>query len=145
MALEVRAFLLIAGTLSSMAGPLKKDLYKPDLEISRRRHIQKPWGALGLTNKMPDTTNQGLNKVVSLCKEEDLTQIFIKSIGGRHYCMKLNKGMVIQDLKKEIQKQLGTPTEYQNLIYTKHSLQHNHTLQDYGIIKDSTIILNLRL
>lgn len=48
-------------------------------------------------------------------------------------------------MKKEIQKKLGTPTKYQNLIYTGHSLQDNHTLQDYGVINDSTIILNLRL
>ena len=77
--------------------------------------------------------------------DEDLIQIFIKLIGGRHYCMRLSKGMSIQELKNEIQIQLGTPIKYQNLIYTGHSLQDNHTLQHYGIIKDSTIILNLRL
>lgn len=47
-------------------------------------------------------------------------------------------------MKKEIQKKLGTPIEYQNLIYIAHRLQDNHTLQDYGVINDSTIILNLR-
>lgn len=72
-------------------------------------------------------------------------QIFIKSIGGRNYYIRISKRMSIKELKKEIQIKLGTPTTYQNLIYTGHSLQDNHTLQDYGITKDSTIILNLRL
>jgi len=33
----------------------------------------------------------------------------------------------------------------QNLIYTRQSLQDKHTLQDYGIVSASTIIVNLRL
>jgi len=84
MALEVWVFLLIAGTLGNVAGPLKKEFYKLDMEISQCKQIPKPWGALGLTEKMPDPINRGFNKVVSLCKEEDLIQFFIKSIGGRH-------------------------------------------------------------
>lgn len=57
--------------------------------------------------------------------------------------MRLRKGLNVQELKKEIQIQLGTPTKYQNLIYTGRSLQDIHTLQEYGINNDSTIILNL--
>lgn len=72
-------------------------------------------------------------------------QIFIRSIGGKHYCIQISKSLSIKELKKEIQIKLGIPTTYQNIIYSGYNLQDNHTLHDYGVTKDSTIILNLRL
>lgn len=141
---EGQSILLKAGTLDAVVGcfgPLKNNLDQPEQEETGYR-LPKPCGALGQTEKA-DPTDRDLDNVDPPSMEEDLMQIFIKSIGGRHYCIQISKRMSIKELKKEIQIKLGTPTTYQNLIYTGHS--DNHTLQDYGITKDSTIILNLRL
>lgn len=59
--------------------------------------------------------------------------------------MRIRKGLNIQEVKKETQNQLGTPTKYQNLIFSGRSLQDLLSLQEYGISNDSTIFLNLRL
>lgn len=75
----------------------------------------------------------------------DLIQIFIKTIAGKHFCMRLSKGSPVHELKKRIQGQLGIPAQYQNLIYSGYSLQDSHTLQQSSITNDSTIIINLRL
>ena len=140
-----QTFLRKANILEIAVGDMKNDLHKPDLEKSWCRQNTKYNGAFGFMEKKPNPIKRGLKKVFPLCMDEDLIQIFIKMIGGRHYCIRLNKGMRIHELEKEIQIQLGTLTKHQNLIYTGHSLQDNHTFQHYGIIKDSTIILSLRL
>jgi hypothetical protein len=57
----------------------------------------------------------------------------------------IKEGMDVLELKKEIQIKLGTPTTYQNLLFSGLCMQDQHTLQHYGVVKDSTIILNLRL
>lgn len=145
MSPETQIFLPQINTLVRENGSLKNAPYKPDLERPRCRQDPKLKCAFGFTDELPDPTVRGLTKNDPLCMDEDLIQIFIKLIGGKHYCMRLSKGWSIQALKKEIEIQLGTPTNYQNLIYSGHSMQDNQTLQHYGIIKDSTIILNLRL
>lgn len=78
-------------------------------------------------------------------QDENRIQIFIKSTGGSHRCMRLSMGSNIQELKKEIQHQLGIPSNHQNLICAGRSLQDHLTLQEYGICQDTTIFLNLRL
>lgn len=59
--------------------------------------------------------------------------------------MRLWRGSNVQELRNEIQNLLGIPEQGQNLIYRGCSLQDNHTLQEYNITTDSTIIINLRL
>lgn len=53
--------------------------------------------------------------------------------------------MQIEDLKCEIQKQMGIPSSMQNMIHSGKSLQENLTLQDDGIASDMAIILNARI
>lgn len=53
--------------------------------------------------------------------------------------------MEVLELKKQIQIKLGTPAAYQSLLFSRLCMQDQHTLQHYGVVKDSTIILNLRL
>lgn len=92
-----------------------------------------------------DLANREPHKPDPLSMESDLVQIFIKTTEGKHHCMRISQRMSIQDFKKEIQGYLGTPIQHQNLIYAGYSLQDKQTLLQYGITKDSTIILNLRL
>jgi len=53
--------------------------------------------------------------------------------------------MDVLGLKKEIQIKLGTPATYQNILFSGLYMQDQYTLQHYGVVNDSTIILNLRL
>lgn len=101
--------------------------------------------ALQIQVNLPDPIQRGPYKTDPLRMDTDLVQIFIKSIEGKHFCMRITKGMSILELKKEIQGLLGTPAHLQNLICSGHSLQDYQILQHYGIAKDSTIFLNLRL
>lgn len=60
-----------------------------------KRDLEKPWciqntkhsGSFALMEKNPNTKNRGLKKVFPHCMDEDLIQIFIKTIGGRNNCM----------------------------------------------------------
>lgn len=119
---EGQTFLRKVDILEIVVGNMKNVLHKLDLEKPRQKKNTKHNGAFRFTEKKPDPTDQDLNKAFPLCMDEDLIQIFIKMIGGRHYCMHLSKGTSIHELKKEIQFQLGTPTKHQNLIYIRHSL-----------------------
>lgn len=52
---------------------------------------------------------------------------------------------MIEEIKYEIQAYIGIPANMQRLIYAGQILQDQYTIQDYGIVSDSTIILNTRL
>lgn len=120
--------------------------YKGDmnwLEMASQMRVEQ--NIPPLPPSWPDPAKRELHKTDLLCMDADLVQIFIKSTEGKHHCMRLSKGMSIHALKKEIQGYLGTPAQYQNLIYTGYSMHDNQTLQQYDITKGSTIILNLRL
>lgn len=53
--------------------------------------------------------------------------------------------MNVLELKRAIQVKLGIPVALQILIFSRHCMQDQHTLQHYRVAKDSTIVLNHRL
>lgn len=53
--------------------------------------------------------------------------------------------MQIKNIKDEIQEYLGISTNLLSLVYAGHILQEKYTVQHYGIVRDSTIILSTRL
>lgn len=67
----------------------------------------------------PDTlaTYRTPSQIDSQAAETDSIQIFIKTLGRKHICWKLRKGMRIQDLVYEIQIHLGILANSQNLIH----------------------------
>lgn len=91
--------------------PAKRELHKPDLPCMCADPIQR-----------------GTYKTDPLRMDTDLVQILIKPIEGKHFCMRISKGMSILELKKEIQGLLGIPAYLQNLICSRHSLQDYQTL-----------------
>lgn len=90
-------------------------------------------------------TDRALPQTDPHSTEVDLIQIFIKTLEGRHLCWRIWKGRRILDLKYKIQNHLDISACKQNLIFSGLSLQDSHSLQDYGIATDSTIVINLRL
>jgi len=99
---EGQTFLRKVDILEIVVGTMKNILHKLDIEKPRQKLNTKHSGAFRFREKKSDPIDWDLNKVFPLCMDEDLIQIFIKMIGGRHYCMQLSKGTSIPELKKEI-------------------------------------------
>jgi hypothetical protein len=59
--------------------------------------------------------------------------------------MGVKKDFLVRDLKREIHNRSSIPMESQSLIYVGRSMKDDQQLQDYGVDRNSTIIINLRL
>lgn len=106
---------------------------------------EKAMGQLDLINSGSWATEIATKQVVTHPKKENPIQIFIKTLEGKTVCWRICEGRKIQELKNKIQNQLGIPAHRRNLICLGHRLQDHHTLKDYGINAETTIIINRHL
>ena len=78
-------------------------------------------------------------------KRTGTMQCFIKTLTGKTLTLDVKGGDSIAQVKVYIFNKEGVPCEQQRLVFAGRQLEDNRTLDDYGIEKESTLHLVLRL
>lgn len=89
------------------------------------------------------------NSFVELIRKPDVepgsSELFVKSLTGLTYCIKIRLDDYISNFKRKIEIMSNTPYLEQRLIFAGKQLEDGRTLESYNIRKESTMHLVLRL
>jgi hypothetical protein len=95
---------------------------------------KKSFGTLPFESSRPDRTTKG-----------ERMQIFVKHIDGKTRTLDVGSRDTIGEIKLDMEARVGVPPELQRLIWSGKQLEGGRTLENYGIGKESTVHLVLRL
>jgi len=72
-------------------------------------------------------------------------QIFVTALCGKTITIDIDSSDTIGSVKGKIQDKEGAPPDQQRLLFRDKELENDHTLASYGIRKDCSLKLRLRL
>ena len=72
-------------------------------------------------------------------------QIFVKTLTGKTITLEIRECDLVSDVKLKVFEKDGTPPMLQRLIFAGRQLEDDRRLSDYGVQRESTLHLVLRL